>query len=98
MEPIRKAERLVRAIEDTTSAVRGLPVLNQDRVWERVRQVGLEELLHFDWTLVVEADGLSGDLAAVFALDEVDAARCEARLRRIREVIVDRQRYLEVQA
>jgi hypothetical protein len=31
MEPIRRAERLIRAIEDASAAVRGLPVLNQDR-------------------------------------------------------------------
>jgi hypothetical protein len=98
MEPVRKAERLVRSIEDVSSAVRGLPLLNSDRVWDRVRNVGLEELMQFDWTLVGEADGLSGDLAAAFALDEIDLAGCEARLLRIRQVVADRKRYLEVQA
>jgi hypothetical protein len=96
MEPIRKAERLVRAIEDTSSAVRGLPLLNQDRVWDRVRRVGLDELMQFDWTLVGEADALVVALAGAFALDEVDVAAHETRLRKIREVIADRQRYIEI--
>ncbi len=30
---------LCRAIEDVSSAVRGLPVLNADRVWDRVREL-----------------------------------------------------------
>src|ERR1019366_8652745 len=51
MQPIRKAERLVRAFEDTSSAVRGLPLPNQDKVWNRVRSVGPDELLQFDRTL-----------------------------------------------
>ena len=51
MEPIRRAERLVRAMDDAAGAVRGLPVLNQDKVWNRVRHVGLDELMQFDWTL-----------------------------------------------
>ncbi len=45
------------------SAVRGLPLLNADRVWNRVRHVGLDELMQFDWTLVGEADGLVADLS-----------------------------------
>jgi hypothetical protein len=44
MEPIRRAERLVKSIEDIASSVRGLPLLNQDKVWDRVRRVGLDEL------------------------------------------------------
>jgi hypothetical protein len=98
MEPIRRAERLVRAIEDTSSAVRGLPVLNADKVWNRVRHVGLQELLQFDWTLVGESDALSTDVGAVYALDELDIAAHEARLRKIRETIGDRKRYLEILA
>ena len=35
MEPIRRAERLVRAIEDVPVSVRGLPLLNQHEVWDR---------------------------------------------------------------
>jgi hypothetical protein len=76
--------------------VRGLPLLNQDKVWNRVRRVGLDELLQFDWTLVGEADGLVADLSGVFSLDEVDVAAVAARLRKIRAVISDRQRYIEV--
>ena len=96
MEPMRTIERLIRAVDDCSVAVRGLPLLNADRVWDRVRGAGLDELLQFDWTLVGEADGLTADLSAVYALDEVDVAACEARLRTIRTVIADRQRYIEV--
>jgi hypothetical protein len=98
MEPIRRAERLVRAIDDAAGAVRGLPVLNQDKVWSRVRQVGLDELMQFDWTLVGESDALAGDLDRAGALDQIDVAAQEARLRKIREVIADRRRYLEILA
>ncbi len=98
MEPIRRAERLVRAIDDAAGAVRGLPVLNQDKVWSRVRQVGLDELMQFDWTLVGESDALAGDLDRAGALDQIDVAALEARLRKIREVIADRRRYLEILA
>jgi hypothetical protein len=96
MEPIRRGERLVRAIDEASGAVRGLPLLNQDKVWNRVRHVGLDELMQFDWTLVGEADALARDLAGAGALDEVDVAAVEARLRRIREVVSDRQRYIEI--
>lgn len=51
VEPIRRAERLVKSIEDVASSVRGLPLLNSDKVWDRVRHVGLDELTQFDWTL-----------------------------------------------
>ena len=56
MEPIRRAGRLIRAIEDASAVVRGLPVLNQGKVWNRVRHVGLQELFQFDWTLAGESD------------------------------------------
>ena len=59
MEPIRRAERLVKSIEEVASSVRGLPLLNSDKVWDRVRHVGLDELMQFDWTLVVEATALA---------------------------------------
>jgi len=98
MEPIRKGERLCRAIEDAASAVRGLPVLNADKVWDRVRGVGLEELLQFDWSLVGESDALATELTEVAELDAVDAAAVEERLRRIRELMGDRRRYMEIQA
>jgi hypothetical protein len=98
MEPIRRAERLVRSIDELSAAVRGLPVLNQDRVWDRVRRVGLDELLQFDWTLVGESDALSRELGSVAVLDEIDVPAAEARLRSIREVIADRRRYAEILA
>lgn len=96
MEPMRKIERLIRAVDECSAAVRGLPLLNADRVWDRVRRVGLDELMQFDWTLVGEADGLTADLSAVLVLDEVDVAACEARLRTIAAVVTDRQRYIEI--
>jgi hypothetical protein len=96
MAPIRRCERLVKAIEDASASVRGLPLLNADKVWDRVRHIGLDELLQFDWTIVGEADGLAADLSGVSALDEVDVPAVEARLRKIREVAGDRQRYIEV--
>jgi len=98
MEPIRNGERLCRAIEDASSTVRGLPVLNADKVWDRVRNVGLNELMQFDWGLVAESDGLATDLADCTELDAVDAASVEARLRRIRDIMSERRRYLEIQA
>jgi len=96
MEPIRRAERLIRAIDDVAAVVRGLPVLNQDKVWDRVRRVGLEDLMQFDWTLVGESDVLARDLDLAGALDELDVAAYELRLRRIRDIIGDRQRYIEI--
>jgi hypothetical protein len=98
MEPIRRADRLIRAIDDASAAVRGLPLLNQDKVWDRVRDVGLDELLQFDWTLVGEADALAAALAEASDLAAVDAAGLEARLRQIREVIADRRHYIELLA
>jgi hypothetical protein len=96
MEPIRRAERLVKSIDDVSVAVRGLPLLNQDKVWDRVRHVGLDELMQFDWTLVGEAVAIASGAQATAALDELDVAATEARLRTIREVMADRQRYIEI--
>jgi len=96
MEPIRRAERLVKSIDDVSATVRGLPVLSQDKVWDRVRHVGLDELMQFDWTLVGEAAAIASSAQAAAALDEVDIAAAEARLRAIREVMTDRQRYIEI--
>src|ERR1700722_4230723 len=87
MEPIRRAERLLRSLEDTSTTVNGLPVLSQDRVWDRVRKVGLGELLQFDWALVGEADSLGGEAAGWPALDELGIPDVEARIKRIRDVI-----------
>jgi len=98
MEPIRTGERLCRAIEDASSAVRGLPALNGDRAWDRVRGAGPEELMQFDWALVGESDGLATDLADAAGLDMIGPAAVEGRLRRIRELIGERRRYLEIQA
>jgi hypothetical protein len=96
MEPIRRAERLVKQIEDVSVAVRGLPLLNQDKVWDRVRHLGLDELMQFDWTLVGEAAAVASVAQAAAALDELDIAAAEAKLRTIREVMTDRQRYMEI--
>jgi hypothetical protein len=96
MEPIRQAERLIRLIEDVATAVRGLPVLGSDKVWDRVRRVGLADLIQFDWTMVGESDLLAEDLAAVAALDELDVAAFEARVRNVRQIIEDRQRFIEI--
>jgi len=96
MEPLRQADRLVKAIEDTATSVRGLPLLSQDKVWDRARGIGLDELLQFDWTLVGEAAAMSDDLQRAAALDAVDVPAQETRLRKIREVMTDRQRYTEI--
>jgi hypothetical protein len=98
MEPIRRAERLLRSLEDTSTTVNGLPVLSQDRVWDRVRKVGLDELLQFDWTLVGESDALGTAAAEWTALDEIAIPDVEARIKRIRDVIGERRRYLEILA
>ncbi len=96
MEPIRRAERLIRAIDDVASVVKGLPVLNTDKVWDRVRRVGLNDLLQFDWNLVGESDVLARDLGQVLALNEIDIPAIETRVRRIREIIGERQRFIEI--
>ena len=96
MEPIRRAERLIRAIDDVAAAVKGLPVLNTDKVWDRVRRVGLNDLLQFDWNLVGESDVLARDLGQVLVLNEIDIPACEARVRKIREIIGERQRFIEI--
>ena len=96
MEPMRRAERLIRQIDDVAGIVKGLPVLNQDKVWDQVRRTGLNDLLQFDWNLVGDSDALSRDLATAMALDEVDVPGYEARVRRIREIIGERQRFLEI--
>jgi hypothetical protein len=98
MEPIRRAERILRSIEDTSTTVNGLPVLSADRVWDRVRKVGLDELLQFDWTLVGESDALATAAGSWYSLDEVDIPDIEARIKRLRDVIGERRRYLEILA
>jgi len=96
MEPIRRAERLIRAIDDVVAVVRGLPVLNTDKVWYRVRRVGLNDLLQFDWNLVGESDVLATDLGQVMVLNEIDLPASEVRVRKIREIIGERQRFIEI--
>jgi hypothetical protein len=96
MEPIRQAERLIRKIDDAAVAIKGLPVLNQDKVWDRVRRVGLQDLLQFDWTMVGESDLMARDLDLVGALDELDVAAYEARVRKIKDLVGERQRFIEI--
>jgi hypothetical protein len=98
MEPLRRAERLGRTIEDVSTAVGGLPVLSQDRVWDRVRKVGLDELLQFDWTMVGESEALALDITRCGALDQIDIPAAQERIGRLREAMADRRRYLEILA
>jgi len=98
MAPLRQADRLGRDIESVSTAVRGLPLLPEDKVWDRVRRGGLDELLQFDWALVGEADELAALLAAAADLAAVDQAAVRHRLGRVTEVIADRRRYVEVLA
>jgi hypothetical protein len=98
MEPIRRAERLIRAIDDACTLVGGAALVSEDKVWNRVRKVGLDELLQFDWTLVGESDALATAAADWTALDELDIPGVEARVKRVREVVTDRRHYLEIQA
>ncbi len=98
MAPLRQAARLGKDIDAVATSVRGLPLLPADKVWDRVRRSGLDELLQFDWALVSEADELAGQLAAAPDLAAIDSAAVGAgQLRRPRtEVIADRRRYTEV--
>jgi hypothetical protein len=96
MAPLRQAERLGREIDEVATTVRGLPLLPEDKVWDRVRRGGLDELLQFDWALVGEADELADMLASTADLAAVDAAAVAQRVRRLRDVIADRRRYVEV--
>jgi hypothetical protein len=96
MAPLRQADRLSKDIESVATAVRGLPLLPEDRVWDRVRRGGLDELMQFDWALVGEADELTAVLSAVPDLAAIDQAGVQQRLRRLTEVIADRRRYAEV--
>jgi hypothetical protein len=96
MAPLRQADRLAKDIDSVRTAVRGLPLLPADKVWDRVRRLGLDELLQFDWALVSEADALAGQLAAVADLGAIDQAAVAQQLRRLTEVIADRRRYAEV--
>lgn len=96
MAPLRQADRLGKDIDNVATAVRGLPLLPEDKVWDRVRRLGLDELLQFDWALVSEADALAEQLAAVTDLSAIDHAAVAQQLRRLSEAIADRRRYAEV--
>ena len=95
MAPLRQADSLGRDIDSVSTAVRGLPLLPEDKVWERVHRGGLDELMQFDWGLVGEADELAAHLAATPDLAAVDPAAITQRLRRMEEVIAERRRYAE---
>ena len=96
MAPLRQADRLGKDIDTVATSVRGLPLLSEDRVWERIRRAGLDELLQFDWALVSEADELAGQLATAADLGAIDPAAVTRQLRRLTEAIADRRRYIEV--
>jgi hypothetical protein len=96
MTPLRQADRLGRDIDTASTSVRGLPLLPEDRVWERVRRAGLDELLQFDWGLISEADELAALLAGASDLASVDHAGAQQRLRRLTGIIADRRKYVEV--
>jgi hypothetical protein len=81
MKPIRRAERLGRAIDDVSITGGGLPLISQDRV----RRVGLDELLEFDWTMVGESDALAAEMAACGVLDGIGIGADEERIKRLRE-------------
>lgn len=96
MTPLRQADKLGKDIDSVATAVRGLPVLSQDKVWDRVRRGGLDELMQFDWALVGEADELAALLAAAPDLAAVDHAGIQQHIRRLTDVIADRRRYAEI--
>ena len=96
MEPLRRADRIGRAIQDAATEIRGLPLLSQDKVWDRARGLGIAELLQFDWALVGEASALAETLARAFDLAAVDATAIDEHLVKIRSVIADRRRYLQI--
>ena len=96
MAPLRQADRLGKDIDNIATAVRGLPLLPEDKVWDRVRRGDLDELLQFDWALVGEADELAALLTAAPDLAAIDQAVVQQHLRRLNEAIADRRRYVEV--
>jgi hypothetical protein len=96
MAPLRQADRLGRDIDTVSTSVRGLPLLPEDRVWERVRRAGLDDLLQFDWGLISEADELAALLMGAPELALVDHDEAKRRLRRLAEIIADRRKYVEV--
>jgi hypothetical protein len=96
MEPIRRGDRLARAIDDAATEIRGLPLLGSDKVWNRVRTIGLDELLQFDWALVVETDTLAHAISQASDLAGLDVTALDAHLATLRGVIADRRRYVQI--
>ena len=97
MEPLRRAERLARAIDDAATDIRGLPLLSADKVWDRVRGgLGLNELLQFDWTLVAEADAVAEAAARAADLAALDPTTMDEHLTALKGVIADRRRFLQI--
>jgi len=96
MAPLRQSDRLGKDIDNVATAVRGLPLLPEDKVWNRVRRGGLDELLQFDWALVGEADELVALLAAAPDLAAIDHTAAQRHLHALTEAIADRRRYIEV--
>jgi hypothetical protein len=96
MEPLRRADRLARAIEDVSTEIRGLPLLSQDKVWDRVRSARLQELLQFDWTLVAETDAVAEVLARAADLAGIDVPALDDHLAQLKTVIADRARFIQI--
>jgi len=96
MMPLRWAERLGLDIDETATTIRGLPLLPEDKVWDRVRHGGLEQLVQFDWWLVCEAEALAGGLVSASQLSAVDEPAVRARLTNLATVVRDRRHYTEV--
>ena len=95
MAPLRQADKLVKDIDALATAVRGLPLLPEDKVWSRVRSGGLDELMQFDWALVGEADELAAMVSAAVDLATMDTGAVQQRMRRLTEIIADRRRYAQ---
>jgi hypothetical protein len=98
MAPMRAAESILKQLESTATLVRGLPVLNVDKVWAKARSVGLNELLQFDWGLVGESEALSDEVSKVRSLDKLDRDAVEARLATMDGIAADRRHYIEIMA
>jgi hypothetical protein len=96
MAPLRQADRLGRDIDEMATAIRGLPLLPEDKVWDRLRRGGLDDLLQFDWSLVGEAQELAAVIAGASDLTAVDSGAVQDLLRRLKTVIADRRNYLGV--
>jgi hypothetical protein len=96
--PIKLAERVLTQIESTATQIAGLPVLNVDKVWAKARTVGLQDLLQFDWGLVLESEEFSAEVAAVTSLKDLDRDAVEARLARMDGIIAERRHYIEILA